>query len=120
MYKRQSWTGIAPPPPADPVAGIKATKAKLAGVASSGPLSAADTALFERLKEWRKRVAVASGVPAYVVFNDATLRAVATVRPTSRDALLGVSGIGPVKVERFGDDVLAIVRDAAAEAGVAG
>jgi DNA helicase-2/ATP-dependent DNA helicase PcrA len=58
-------------------------------------------------------VAVASGVPAYVVFSDATLRAVAVVRPASRDALLDVSGIGPVKVERFGDDVLGIVRDGA-------
>jgi len=111
---RASWAGSPPPRTADPVAGIKATKAKLAGVASGADaLSPADAALFERLKEWRKKVAVASGVPAYVVFNDATLREVAVARPTSRDALLGVSGIGPVKVERFGGDVLDIVREVA-------
>lgn len=50
-------------------------------------------------------------MPAYVVFNDATLYAIAEQRPTTPDDLLDISGIGPVKVERYGDAVLDIVRD---------
>ena len=111
-----SWAGAPPQLPPDPAANLRATRATLAGARppADRDLSPADTALFERLREWRGRVARASAVPAYVVFSDATLRAVATDRPTSRDALLDVSGIGPVKVERFGDDVLGIVRDSTA------
>ena len=109
-----SWTGVAPSAPADPRSGLRATRAQLAGTAAAtAALSPADQALFERLKEWRGRLARASAVPAYVIFNDATLKAVATARPTSRDALLAISGIGPVKIERFGDDVLGIVREVA-------
>jgi len=51
---------------------------------------------------------------------DATLREIAVVRPRSRDALLAVHGIGPVKVERFGDDILAIVAATPAPAPAAG
>ena len=106
-----SWAGAPPARPADPTSGLQASRAKLAGVASSaGPvLSPADAALLDRLKEWRKRVAMAAAVPAYVVFSDATLREVAAARPTSRDALLAINGIGPVKLERHGDAVLEIV-----------
>ena len=105
-----SWTGSLPSAPADPRPALRATRAQLAGAAAAGAtLSPADTALFERLKEWRGRLARASAVPAYVIFSDATLKAVAAARPTSRDALLAISGIGPVKIERFGDDVLGIV-----------
>ena len=53
-------------------------------------------------------VALPLAVAAYVVFSDATLRAVAAGRPTSRDALLAISGIGPVKVERFGEAFLSL------------
>jgi DNA helicase-2/ATP-dependent DNA helicase PcrA len=108
---RSSWAGAPPSRPADPQQGLKVTRARLAGTAAAAAaLSPADTALFERLKEWRGRVARASAVPAYVVFSDATLREIATSRPASRDALLAVNGIGPVKIERFGDDVLGIVK----------
>ncbi|MCZ7525134.1 MAG: HRDC domain-containing protein [Acidimicrobiia bacterium] len=58
---------------------------------------------------WRRDVARASGVPAYVVFHDATLEGVAATKPRSREALLGLSGIGPVKVERYGDALLELV-----------
>jgi DNA helicase-2/ATP-dependent DNA helicase PcrA len=117
---RSSWTGSGPPRPADPERGLRATRATLAATAAAhAALSPADTALFDRLKEWRGRVARASAVPAYVVFSDATLRAVATARPTTRDTLLAISGIGPVKIERFGDDVLEIVRTDPATAATA-
>jgi DNA helicase-2/ATP-dependent DNA helicase PcrA len=48
-------------------------------------------------------------VPAYVIFHDSTLEAVARARPRSPAALLRMPGIGPVKATRFGDDVLAVV-----------
>ncbi|MDQ2678131.1 MAG: ATP-dependent DNA helicase UvrD2 [Actinomycetota bacterium] len=74
-------------------------------------LDPADTALFEALRTWRKQKAKEADVPAYVIFNDATLAALATARPTSRAQLLRVSGLGAVKAQRFGDDVLRIVAD---------
>src|SRR5204862_465653 len=76
---------------------------------SAVSLSDADAALFSALVEWRKRLARASAVPAYVIFSDATLREIAAARPTSRVQLLDVHGVGPVKVERHGDAVLEIV-----------
>ncbi|MGH3414683.1 MAG: ATP-dependent DNA helicase UvrD2 [Marmoricola sp.] len=68
-----------------------------------------DEELFESLRSWRRRRADAEGVPAYVVFSDATLEALAEVRPTDRDALLRVNGVGPAKLERYADDVLEIL-----------
>jgi DNA helicase-2/ATP-dependent DNA helicase PcrA len=72
-----------------------------------GPI---DPALLAALVEWRRNLARASGVPAYVIFHDTTLKAVAEQRPSDRDALLALPGIGPVKVERHGDAVLDLVR----------
>jgi len=69
-----------------------------------------DPALLEALIEWRRNLARASSVPAYVIFHDSTLRTVAAVQPATRPALLEVAGIGPVKVERYGDAVLDLVR----------
>jgi len=69
-----------------------------------------DPALLEALMEWRRNLARASSVPAYVIFHDSTLRTVAAVQPATRPALLEVAGIGPVKVERYGDAVLDLVR----------
>jgi len=70
--------------------------------------------LFDRLREWRRQRAQADGVPAYVVFHDATLAAIADERPTSRAALAAISGVGPTKLERYADEVLGVVT---AEAG---
>lgn len=69
----------------------------------------ADPDLVERLKEWRIDQARSQGVPAYVVFNDRTLDALAALRPTTEEALLGVPGIGPAKLESYGDDLLDIL-----------
>lgn len=68
-----------------------------------------DEELLELLKAWRKQRAEADEVPAYVVFSDATLEALAEVKPTSSKALLGINGIGPAKLERFGEDLLEIL-----------
>ena len=48
-------------------------------------------------------------MPAYVVLHDATLRELASLRPQTLDELAGVKGFGPVKVERYGDDLLAVL-----------
>ena len=73
--------------------------------AESGP----ERALFDALRSWRRDQSRAADVPAFVIFNDATLTAIARRRPRSRAELLAVSGVGPVKAQRFGDDVLRIV-----------
>jgi DNA helicase II / ATP-dependent DNA helicase PcrA len=69
-----------------------------------------DEELFERLRVWRKERADAESVPAFVVFTDATLQLIAEQRPTSPAALLRISGVGPAKLERYGDGVLEVVR----------
>ena len=64
---------------------------------------------FEQLRAWRLDQATQEGVPAYVVFTDATLIAICETQPGSKEELAGIPGIGPAKLERFGDEVLAIV-----------
>jgi superfamily II DNA helicase RecQ len=66
----------------------------------------ASEALTARLKEWRTIEAKRLGVPAYVVLHDRTLQAVAIARPANPAQLLAIDGIGPAKVERFGDEIL--------------
>jgi DNA helicase-2/ATP-dependent DNA helicase PcrA len=68
-----------------------------------------DEGLFESLKAWRKERAAEESVPAYVVFSDATLEALAEVRPNDRQALLRINGIGRAKLEKYADDVLEIL-----------
>ncbi len=65
--------------------------------------------LREQLKTWRSAEARTAGLPAYVVFNDTTLYEIAARQPRNDDDLLSISGIGPVKLERYGEDILAIV-----------
>ncbi|HEX4473336.1 MAG TPA: ATP-dependent DNA helicase UvrD2 [Nocardioides sp.] len=68
-----------------------------------------DEELFERLRAWRKARADEDSVPAFVVFTDATLQLIAEQRPTSQAALLRISGVGPAKLERYGDGLLEVV-----------
>jgi len=68
--------------------------------------------LFERLRAVRKRLADAEGVPAYIVFSDAVLRQMASHGPRTPEGLLGLSGIGPVKLERYGEAFLEVLREA--------
>ena len=58
--------------------------------------------LFERLRVLRKSIADAEGVPPYVVFSDAALRGMRTSLPRTDEEFLAVSGVGPVKLERYG------------------
>jgi DNA helicase-2/ATP-dependent DNA helicase PcrA len=69
----------------------------------------ADPVVFTALKAWRANAARAAGVPAYVVLHDSTLAAVAEALPADRSGLLALPGVGPVKLERYGDALLAIL-----------
>ncbi|MHB1345120.1 MAG: DNA helicase RecQ [Thermoleophilia bacterium] len=61
-----------------------------------------DPGLFEELRALRRRLADEQGVPAYVIFSDATLEEMAILRPATPDQLLAVNGVGEVKLERYG------------------
>jgi superfamily II DNA helicase RecQ len=66
-------------------------------------------ALFDRLKEWRRKRANADGVPAYVVFHDRTLAEIADRKPRDPADLAAISGVGPAKLERYAEEILEIV-----------
>jgi ATP-dependent DNA helicase RecQ len=82
-------------------------KAKRASVAE---LPEPAQPLFERLRAWRADVARAQGVPAYIVFGDATLRGIAVTEPSTLAQLATVSGVGEKKLDAYGEAVLALVR----------
>ncbi len=65
---------------------------------------------FINLKAWRAEVARAHNLPAYVIFHDATLAAIAARNPASQGDLEGISGMGAKKLEAYGDEVLRVVR----------
>jgi ATP-dependent DNA helicase RecQ len=83
----------------------RAGRTARAGVAAEG-LSANALELFERLREWRADMAKTHGVPAYVIFHDATLREIADSRPQTLDQLRGISGIGAKKLDAYGREIL--------------
>ncbi|MCW2827421.1 MAG: ATP-dependent helicase, Rep family [Marmoricola sp.] len=68
-----------------------------------------DEELFELLRSWRKEQAEAQSVPAFVVFSDATLEALAEVKPTDRKGLQSINGIGKAKLDRYADELLGII-----------
>jgi DNA helicase-2/ATP-dependent DNA helicase PcrA len=78
------------------------------GVAAAAP-KAEWTAEAQRLREWRAERAKADNVPAYVVFHDSVLQAIAAARPATIGELAQISGVGPAKLERYGDELLALV-----------
>jgi superfamily II DNA helicase RecQ len=96
-------TAAAPLPP-----GLRATASARRGEAVDYKqvLSPEDFELFAVLRELRKRLAQAEGVPVYAVFSNEQLAQIATQRPESRAALAQVEGVGAARVERFGAVVL--------------
>lgn len=71
-----------------------------------------DLALFEVLKQWRKAEAERAKVPAFVVFTDATLQAIAEAHPRTETELLKIPGVGRIKMQRYGQACLEVVEDA--------
>jgi ATP-dependent DNA helicase RecQ len=74
--------------------------------------SPADAQLLERLRALRSGIARAEQVPAYVVFADRTLMEMAVRRPKSPYALGEIKGVGPVKIEKYGERFLELLRAA--------
>jgi len=72
-------------------------------------LEAADQELFEALRELRKRLADAQGVPPYVIFGDATLIQMSRDKPRTEDDMLEINGVGQVKLERYGAEFLDVI-----------
>lgn len=86
--------------------------ARKARGSATADLDEAGARIFEALRAWRTGQAKEQGVPAYVIFPDATLIAIAEACPASEAQLAGISGIGTKKLERYGADVLAVVAEA--------
>jgi ATP-dependent DNA helicase RecQ len=78
---------------------------------SGTPLNADGKLLFEHLRSLRRDLADENNVPAFMVFSDKTLRAMARQRPTTKDAMLQVHGVGFAKLETFGDRFMKAIRD---------
>ena len=91
----------------EPERAPKAPRARKAGAVADLPAQALP--VFERLRAWRSERAKEQGVPAYVVFSDATLREIATTLPSSLAGLSNVSGIGETKLARYGQQVLDVL-----------
>src|SRR5436190_10090356 len=89
----------------------KKSRRRAGSAAAAADLSGEAQALFERLRAWRVEAARRHGVPAYVIFHDATLREVARARPLSLDALRGISGVGAKKLEAYGADIIGLVEE---------
>jgi ATP-dependent DNA helicase RecQ len=77
------------------------------------PMNEADEALFASLRTLRKSLADQENVPAYIVFSDKVLREMVARRPATPDELLEVSGVGPAKLERYGETFLGAIHEAA-------
>jgi ATP-dependent DNA helicase RecQ len=91
----------------DPVKAARSRPSKTPAVALSGDAAP----VFERLRAWRGAAAKEQGVPAYVIFHDATLRDIATRMPATLAELGGVGGVGETKLARYGEAVLEVLAE---------
>lgn len=110
----------------DRLGAVKAAKGTSKGSSARGALTTyqndvplqredqvvANPELFERLRALRRKLADAENVPAYIVFNDAVLRAMSEKKPKNRSGMLSISGIGPTKFERYGKAFLDAIKNA--------
>jgi ATP-dependent DNA helicase RecQ len=78
--------------------------------ASNSAANPVDDPLFDALREKRKQLAQANNLPAYVIFHDSVLRAMAAERPSSLEALAELPGIGAKKLETYGEDFCSVLR----------
>ena len=77
---------------------------------TSTSVSAVDSPLFEALRAWRKEAAARENVPPFILFFDATLREMADAKPQSHDELLGIKGVGSAKAQKYGDEIMEVIR----------
>ncbi|MFD7661829.1 DNA helicase RecQ [Streptomyces sp. NPDC059788] len=106
----------------EPEKAVKAKAAKAAKGRRAAPVDLPEEAVpvFEELRAWRGRTAKEQGVPAYVIFHDATLREIATVRPSSVAELGSVSGVGENKLAKYGEQILTVLSGEAGPGDQAG
>ncbi|MEU7224380.1 DNA helicase RecQ [Streptomyces chrestomyceticus] len=99
----------------EPEKAVKAKAAKAAKGRRAVPVDLPEEAVpvFEELRAWRGRTAKEQGVPAYVIFHDATLREIATARPSSLGELGTVNGVGENKLAKYGEQILAVLAEGA-------
>jgi len=98
--------------PERPARAAKTARAAKAAAAPVAELDPAAGAVFERLRAWRAATAKEQGMPAYVIFHDATLRQIASESPATLAELGTVSGVGETKLARYGQQVLDVLADA--------
>ena len=87
----------------------KGKSASVRRKAAADGMTAADASLLERLRAWRSEQARTQSVPAYVIFHDATLSAIASAHPRDIDHLANIHGIGAKKLERYGSELMALL-----------
>ncbi|MDP9373896.1 MAG: HRDC domain-containing protein, partial [Chloroflexota bacterium] len=98
------------PPPTNAVLSVGRAPGNGAADSAEGvELTAAQAALFERLKAWRTAQAAERAVPPYVIAHDRMLRELAVQRPATHEELLAIKGFGPAKVDTYGDELLALL-----------
>ncbi len=88
----------------------QAARRSIRAVASAGEDPANDDPVMAALRAWRTSRAREDGVPAYIVFHDQTLAAIAEIKPISNAGLARIKGIGPQKVASYGEEILEIIR----------
>ncbi|CAN7633578.1 DNA helicase RecQ [Rhizobium sp. LjRoot254] len=93
-----------------PTKGKAARSASSSSASAKSALQGSDVELFEALRAKRTEIAKALAVPPYVVFPDTTLVAFARERPADEEEMLGISGVGQSKLERYGEDFLEVIR----------
>jgi ATP-dependent DNA helicase RecQ len=86
---------------------VRASAAR--GKAATTDLPAVAQPIFEALRAWRAEIARSHGVPAYVIFHDATLKEIALARPNDLEGLAHVNGVGARKLESYGQSILACI-----------
>ena len=96
----------------EPAKAPRAARTTSRGAAAAAPLAGEAAGTFERLRAWRAATAKEQGVPAYVIFHDATLRQIAAEEPRTLAELGRVSGVGENKLARYGQQVLDVLADA--------
>jgi DNA helicase-2/ATP-dependent DNA helicase PcrA len=101
----------ARPQAGPPPRGSRPDRTPRAAAGPASPLSPLQTKRDQALRTWRRRRAQADSVPAFVVFQDVVLQGIARAGPDSLGALAGLRGIGPTKLELYGEDVLAVLAE---------
>ncbi len=93
------------------------SKRKATGSGRKAPPDVPDGPQWERLRQFRKELADAEGVPPYIIFHDATLKEMLHAQPKTLDDMATVPGIGQAKLERYGESFLRVLRELETDTG---